>query len=188
MILVGFGASSMEGAGDTAGGFFRRLEDNDATARYERLVNLGIGGNTTRDMLARVETATAHTPRDIVVLLGCNDVPREDDENREQRVLLEEYEINLRRLLPLIKGKHSLFVSSFPVSSEQTGVQGKTLSEYMAVAQSIAATSGYETWDLHADLANSNLSLYYAPDGLHLNEAGHAMIARELATRIADWR
>ena len=178
----------MEGATDTAGGFFHRLGDYDVTARYERRANLGIGGNTTRDMLERAETVTALTPRDIVVLLGCNDVPRNDDDSIEQRVPLEEYKINLRRLLPLIKGEHSLFVSSYPVSSEQTGVLGKTLSSYMAVALSIAATSGYETWDLHGDLASSDLSLYHAPDGLHFNDAGHAMIASELAKRIGEWR
>ena len=188
MILVGFGASSMEGAGDTAGGFFRRLEGCDATARYERRVNLGIGGNTTRDMLARAETAAALAPRDIIVLLGCNDVPRKNDDSKERRVPLAEYKINLQRILPTIKGEHSLFVSSFPVSSERTGVPADALSSYMAVALSIAAAAGYETWDLHGDLANSRLSSYYAPDGLHFNDAGHAMIASELAKRVAEWR
>lgn len=178
----------MEGVGDTAGGFFRRLEGCDASARYERRVNLGIGGNTTRDMLARAESATVLAPRDIIVLLGCNDVPRNDDDSEERRVPLVEYEANLRRLLPLIKGEHSLFISSYPVSTERTGVQADTLSAYMAGALSIAEAVGYETWDLHGDLMNSDLSPYYAPDGLHFNDAGHAMIVSEVAKRIAEWR
>lgn len=177
----------MEGAGDSAGGFFHRLEGCDAIARYERRVNLGVGGNTTRDMLARAETAAVFVPRDIVVMLGCNDVPRKGDDSKDRRVPLAEYEINLRRILRQIKGEHSLFASSFPVSSERTGVQEETLSLYMAAALSIAADAGYETWDLYGELVDCDPARYYAPDGLHFNDAGHAMTASELAKRISKW-
>ena len=48
--IIGFGASSMQGAGDSQGGWFARAETLSADKRL-RWINRGVGGNTTRDML-----------------------------------------------------------------------------------------------------------------------------------------
>jgi lysophospholipase L1-like esterase len=187
MQLIGFGASSMEGVGDSEGGFFQRFQ-NAVSPQYSDLtfVNLGTGGNTTHDMLTRVE-AGAHQQElngehSLIVLLGCNDVPRVNDKAPHRRATLDEYERNLRALLPLIRGANSLFISSFPVCATRTGVQEETLASYMAAASAVASECGYALWDLYGELKDTDLTPYWAKDGLHFNNEGHALLTTRLAS------
>src|SRR4051812_15814222 len=101
--LVGFGASTMQGAGDDPahGGAFRRLAALVPGAERQ-YVNLGIGGNTTTDMLARVEACQAIVPRDVIVILGCNDLPRTPDGSPHRRTTLTAYAENLNHIFKAI--------------------------------------------------------------------------------------
>ena len=176
--LIGFGASSMHGAKDSQGGFFARLTKTLAIRSPDtRCVNLGVGGNTTREMLARADAALACTPRDMIVMLGCNDLPRDGDEHPAARTPLEEYAANLKTLLPKIKGERSLFISSFPVDAVRTGVRADVFAEYMAAAIDEAEQTGYQIWDLYAGFRAAPPTPFWHPDGLHFNDDGHAMLA-----------
>jgi lysophospholipase L1-like esterase len=172
--IVGFGASSMQGVGDSQGGFFARAEKLAAGKRM-RWINRGVGGNTTRDMLLRVTTVTVHSPHRLVVLLGCNDMPRGNDPQPARRTAIDEYAANLRKLLPRIAGTPSLFVTSFPVSPA-VGISDATFSSYMTAAVAAATDAGYAVWDLYAELKDL-AQPFWAPDGVHFNDAGHAYIA-----------
>src|SRR5471030_1936019 len=121
--ILGYGASTMEGVGDPKGGFFKRLQGMHPEIRW---VNLGVGGNTTRDMVARMSACQQQAPYDIVVQLGCNDFPREREAPNPRRTTLAEYTANLNTLLGTIRGERSLFVSSLRVSPDQTGVTWDT--------------------------------------------------------------
>ena len=161
MYLIGFGASSMAGVGDAYGGFFRRLEDALGAARPElQFLNLGVSGNTTRDMLGRASAVPQTGGHDLIVLLGCNDVPRVNDATPHVRTTLGEYERNLCSLLPRIQGEFSLFVSSFPVCAARTGVSEEMLASYMEAAMTIAQDCGYEVWDLFRELQGSDIARY----------------------------
>ncbi len=172
--LIGFGASSMQGVGDSQGGWFARAEEL-AKGRRMRWINRGVGGNTTRDMLLRVTTVTAHSPHRLVVMLGCNDMPRAGDQQTQRRTSLEEYAANLRKLLPRIAGTPSLLITSFPVAAT-VGISDATFELYMSVASEVASGAGYGVWDLYAEL-KGRAEPYWAADGLHFNDAGHAYIA-----------
>ncbi len=83
-----------------------------------RVVNMGCGGNTSRDLLARWKTDTLDLNPDWVsVMIGINDVWRQFDVPQipESAVSPEEYEKNLRAIieqtLPVVKG----FVLMTPV-------------------------------------------------------------------------
>ena len=172
--MVGFGASSMEGIGDDeGGGFFKRLRP--AFDHYG-FVNLGIGGNTTRDMLQRAGPLESYRPYDLIVLLGCNDYPRANDANPEVRTTLEEYAQNLSQLLPAIRGQRSLFITSFEVDPVRSGVSAATFERYISRAREIAAASGYEVLDLYRIIKDSGRD-YLAADGVHFNAEGHQVIA-----------
>jgi lysophospholipase L1-like esterase len=174
--------------GDSQGGFFRRLGTATIASRYEALVNLGVAGDTTRKMLDRADIVAAHAPGDIVVLLGCNDVPRAEDRNPTIRTSISEYERIVQALLAKIRMRHSLFVSSFPVCEERTGVSVDVLSEYMDTALGVARSLGYAVWDLRGELQAPDLERFWAPDGLHFNDAGHEWIANGVASRLELWR
>lgn len=175
--IVGFGASTMAGSGDSQGGFFKRVEQVYKQGHPQtEFVNLGVGGNTTRDMLDRIAAVNSIPAYDLIVLLGCNDLARDDDQSPSVRTTLTEYSTNLRALLPQIRGERSLFISSFWVSTEQTGIKKMDFDSYMSVAIEIAGASGYSTWDLYHE-CRDEVAEYWAADGLHFNDAGHQLIA-----------
>lgn len=181
--LVGFGASSMKGIGDdTGGGFFKRIQP--AFDHY-RFVNLGVGGNTTRDMMERCGQVTIHQPCDLIVLLGCNDLPRANDGNSKARTSVGEYCRNLSRILTTIKGQRSIFITSFPVDPCRSGVSVESFDLYMGHAVGIAIRSGYEIVDLYA-LMRASPCNYLAPDGVHFNGEGHQVIADLVTAHLMD--
>ncbi len=47
----------------------------------------------------------------------------------------------------------------------------------MAVARTVATECGFVVWDLYGELKGTDLFRYWAADGLHFNDDGHAMIA-----------
>ncbi len=179
--VVGFGASSMEGIGDPGGGFFSRLARDPALAEWT-FHNLGAGGNTLADMLERAGRVAAFRPCDVVVLLGCNDLPRAGDSAPEKRSTPGEYAARAGRLFPALRGRRSLFVSSFAVSPAATGIDRETFETYGALARQAAGDAGFDIWDLYADSLGRERE-WLAADGLHFNARGHAFVAG----RVADW-
>lgn len=189
MLLIGFGASTMAGTGDSQGGFFKRSEKvlTGQGKPYEFKLH-AVGGDTTRNMLARAGNTVAAGTHDLIVMLGCNDLPRKNDSKPHIRTTLQEYERNLSALLRQIRGAHSLFISSFPVDPEKTGVPRDQFKDYMALATALAESNDYQIWDLYHELLDKDLTACWAEDGLHFNDAGHAMIAEGLIKRVQEWR
>jgi len=181
--VVGFGASTMQGVGDPEGGFLRRIaEEMRSGEPGTEFINAGVGGDTTRDMLGRLAGVVAANPFEAIVLLGCNDLPRDGDGAPQNRVSLDEYRENLQRILAGLKGERALFVSSFLPSPDRTGLSAETFENYMAAAVSLARAEGYEVWDLFAETRGRGAE-FLADDGLHYNAAGHAFIAE----RVGGW-
>ena len=180
--IIGFGASSVEGVGDDAGGgFIARLQRAVPSRRF---VNMGIGGDTSREMLQRRDRLHAYRPYDLIVLLGCNDMPRTNDGNSARRTGLDEYRDNLRLLLGDLRGERSIFVTSFPVDPARSGIAADVFAEYMACARHVSIACGYEVLDLYAAVVASRRD-HLAPDGIHFNAEGHRLIA-ELLMPVID--
>lgn len=179
--ILGFGASSMQGARDSKGGFFKRLDLtlNKDSKKYT-LVNLGIGGNTTRDMVARLDAVDQHKPCCSIILLGCNDMPRPGDGDSKRRTSLEEYEANLKLIFPKLLSERNLFLTSFYVK----WIEEDVFTRYMGVAKKLAEENGYEIWDLLKD-SRPLLSRYYAEDFAHFNDEGHQYICDNLLKILA---
>lgn len=175
--LIGFGASTMQGAGDSQGGFFKRLERKLAEAgRPHQCLNFGIGGNSTRDMLARFDEVKAHLPCKAVILLGSNDFPRERDIWAQNRTTLDEYRKNVATILGAFAGPQTVFVSSFLICEKRTGMDPKVFAQYIGEAIKIARSLRMKVWDLHAESLTFE-GRYFAPDGVHYNDEGHEYIA-----------
>lgn len=177
--ILGFGASSMQGTGDSNGGFLKRLELTlNRDSKKFNVVNLGIGGDTTREMLARIGEAGNYKPSCSIVLLGCNDLPREGDRMPERRTSLHEYEQNLKVIFQKLRCERSIFLTSFYVNE----IKEDLFVQYMEAAKRLAV--GYEIWDLFQD-SRSLLPGYLASDFAHFNEAGHQYICENLLKILA---
>jgi lysophospholipase L1-like esterase len=175
--LIGFGASTMQGVGDSRGGFFRRLEEKlGAGGHPHDCLNFGIGGNSTPDMLARIDQVTPHLPCRSIILLGCNDLPRAGDTNPGKRTSLQDYARNLETILRHFAKSPAIFVSSFAVCPKRTGIDPATFATYLGEALRIATSLNLQIWDLYAESLSFG-DKYWADDGLHYNDAGHEFIA-----------
>jgi lysophospholipase L1-like esterase len=77
---------------------------NNATAQTSEpfVINAGVGGNNTKDLLARIDRdCLSHKPDLTILMVGTNDM------NSVKYVPLAEYKQNLRKIIDLIKKAHS---------------------------------------------------------------------------------
>lgn len=82
---------------DLSDGMIFQPETNDPV-----VINSGIGGNNTVDLLSRIEKdCYAHKPKLTVLMIGTNDM------NSRKHVPLEQYEKNLSQIISGIKGTGS---------------------------------------------------------------------------------
>jgi len=179
--ILGFGASSMQGVKDSQGGFLKRLDTRlNHDAKKYNVINLGIGGNTTRDMLARIDTVEPHKPDCTIILLGCNDMPRDSDgePERARKISLDEYGRNLEAIFTRLRSPRNIFITSFYVRL----INRDLFASYMETARNLAV--GYEIWDLFQDSLTLPAS-YYAPDQVHFNDEGHEYLCNQLLKILA---
>ncbi len=174
--VLGFGASTMQGVGDTEGGFFKRLSLDFPKVNF---VNHGLGGNTTTDMLGRIEAAKTIKADATLILLGCNDLPRTQDKNANKRTTLNQYQRNLKTIFSQLKTNKNIFVSSFIPDLKKVGITQGNFNDYMFTALEVAEDEAYEIWDLYSESVELG-SRYWAPDGLHYNAEGHAFLASKI--------
>ncbi len=159
--IVAFGDSLVEGQGATEGNdFVSQLE----TRIGRPIENYGVGGNTTKDGVARMGEIIERDPGLVLIVLGGNDTLR--------RIAIEETERNLRTLIGTVieKGSVVMFI----------GVRGGIL--------------GTEREDMYERVADEYGAIYVPDildgilltpelmhDGIHPNDAGYAQIADRLA-------
>jgi lysophospholipase L1-like esterase len=198
MRVLLFGDSITFGAWDSQGGWADRLK-RFYNAEYQRVVetdnpnphqilNLGIGGDTSRNLLARFEheykaRASANWPPVFVIAVGVNDtkVPRGGGANL---VPIDEYRANMRAIVQLAK-KYSdkiLLVGLFPLRDEELPFKDvvfrqDTVEQYDAVIDEVSKEFSVPKVEVLQVIAAQHdyKSLFFA-DGLHPNDAGHGRI------------
>ena len=162
-----------------------------------RFINMGIGGNTVRDLDARWQTDVLDLKPDYVtVLIGINDVWRQFDtpEITEGHVYPQEYRETLSRLvketLPTVKGM--VLMSPYMMEPNRNDPMRARMDEYGAMVKEIAEENHLPCIDLQA--AFDEYFQEYHPasinwDRIHPNVAGHCVIARALLNGIGfQWR
>lgn len=144
--------------------------------------NLGRAGETTDDLLARLDELVALEPTDIALLIGTNDLgTRLTVEHLVRNVQL--LMVSLRRDLP---GVRMLVQSIMPRSAEYAADIQDANRHLRQFAPSVRA----QYLDLWAALADGDsLDARYTDDGLHLTAEGYDAWRSELAPaleRLAD--
>ena len=149
------------------------------------VINAGIGGNTSREGLARIENdVLRHRPDCVLVEFGGNDATPEP----ERHVTLDEYAANLAAMkarLDALGGCRMVLVTFPPVLDLQhawqaafkdVGGQDRYLERYRRVTRDFAARHGLPLADIDAALRPKPTE-NTLPDGVHLTAAGNRVVA-----------
>ncbi|MFD1673485.1 SGNH/GDSL hydrolase family protein [Alicyclobacillus fodiniaquatilis] len=161
-----------------------------------RVVNMGVGGNTVRDLKARWQTdVIALQPDYLTIMIGINDVWRHFDQPMvmESHVDATTYHDTLLELVSSTKAqvKRLFLLSPFYLETNQTDPMRKMTDEYRALMQQVAGEAKVDFVDVQADFDNVMKHLYTSSlsgDRVHPNLTGHGIIARAFLRHIEfDW-
>lgn len=155
------------------------------------VINAGVGGNSDREKIARLERdVLAHDPDFVLLEFGGNN----SDPNRpERRVSLREAEECLESVKKSISAKARLVVITFPpVIDEQHIYYGHPFFEdkggleanietYRVLSRDFAQRNHFPLIDFGRELAAKmkvdGANVYILPDGVHLTEKGNLELA-----------
>jgi lysophospholipase L1-like esterase len=159
------------------------------------LVNLGVNGYTTTDLI-REELPVARSARPdlVTVLIGANDVVQGSDDATYRARLTQIYEavkqlgVPAARALAISTPDFSALPGAAPFGSPSE--LRARIDAFNAVAQSEAASRGFRYADITPITREANRGNHWlAPDGLHPGPAQHRAFADDLWQDIAPaWR
>ena len=156
--------------------------DWDAWFPDANVINAGRGGDTTDDVLERLDEVTGASPDEIVVLIGTNDLgTRQTVEHLVRNI--ETICVELRRTLP---GSRLLVQSVLPRGREFA----HRIQEANIHLRQFASTVRAQFLDLWPAMAldDGELNPAYSNDRLHLNAAGYAAWLGELRPALGRLR
>lgn len=179
-----------EGLFDNVGRSYVRIIENMLSAIYPevhvRVTNAGIGGNTSRDLLARFDRDVVQLNPDWVsICIGINDVWRQFDTPAmpDYAVFPEEYEQNLEQMIAMIPQsvKGVFILSPYYMEPNREDVMRARMDEYVAICKKLAEKYGFRFVDfqaLYEDYCKIRHSSYIAWDRVHPNQVGATLMAR----------
>ncbi|MBE6763337.1 MAG: hypothetical protein E7553_03145 [Ruminococcaceae bacterium] len=149
-----------------------------------KLVNSGIGGNTTAHGMARFDRdVAAHNPDFVIMCFATNDFYRADGVN--PRVDLATYKANLQTFVEKVRnlGAEPILMTPPFISEGASGgpslypegtVNG-ALDKYVAAMREVASVNGVGLIDIHAvcDNGGYTVSNFLVSDGVHLSSQGN---------------
>lgn len=203
LVMIGDSITDCERAKPVGEGLFGAigkgyvsLVDALLTAAYPelgiRVVNMGISGNTVRDLKSRWQTDVMDLKPDwLSIMIGINDVWRQYDlpAQTEQHVYIEEYEETLEQLVagtrPHLQGL--VLMTPFYIEPNAADPMRGTMDKYGEAVKRVAAKYDARIVDTQAAFNKVLAHLYpgtLAWDRVHPNMAGHAVLARAFLKEI----
>lgn len=186
-----------ESLGNGYAQYVNALLDSVYPERHIRVINMGVSGNTSRDLKARWEEDTmALKPNWVSIMIGINDIWRQYDRplHKEQHVYVDEYEANLRaiieRTLPDVKGL--VLMTPFYMEQYRGDAMRASTDQYGAVVKRLSEEYGVLLADTQA--AMDVYFQQYEPismswDRVHPNHVGSMILTRCLLEALEfDWR
>ena len=164
---------------------------------FINVVNMGYSGNTSRDLLNRLERDILSLKPDYLsVMIGANDVWRQFDTPHipENSVLPEEYRENLIKIVRLSKTVTSNIILMTPVywESSLTDAMSARMREYGQIVREVSAQEKVLFCDVQSRVdrvlkhCNAN---YITWDRVHPNIPGANVIAHALLDTLEfDWK
>ena len=149
-----------------------------------KVVNMGISGNTVKDLEARWEKdVIKQQPSWVSVSIGVNDVWRQLDSKGEGAVMVGEYEQVYRRLLTKTEeaGSKMILMETTVIGESATDEGNKKLKPYNAVIGKLAKEFGAilvkENCLWHKAI-RENPGVKWTLDGVHPTPGGHGLMAK----------
>jgi acyl-CoA thioesterase I len=158
--------------------------------------NLGLSGDTTADVLERLDVVETVRPTWVLVMLGTNDTRYHGPKHAHRMVALAETERNIRALMEFVTGD---LAADITLMSPPPGDQERISSffrdapvawraaELDAVAALIRRLDP-ACIDVNDSMRGKALADLLGPDGVHPTVAGQRHIARVAATRLSQIR
>jgi lysophospholipase L1-like esterase len=150
-----------------------------------RVFNMGINGNTVRDLKARWRKDVLDQHPDwLVIFIGINDVWRQFDTplRTEQHVLIDEYRRELdalvRQTLPHVQGM--VLMTPYFLEPGKNDAMREAMDAYGSVVRELAATHGIILVDTQAAmdaLLQHMHPMSLAWDRIHTSQTGHMALA-----------
>ena len=179
-----------EGNNDAIGNGYVRLVDALLGTSYPahaiRVTNMGIGGNTVRNLEERWQRDVVDRKPDwLSIMIGINDVWRQFDLPRqpERHVLPDAYAARLERLVAAIRPTLAglVLMSPFYIEPNRDDAMRRQMDRYGGIMKEIAQQHDAIFVDTQA--AFDTLLEHYYPatlawDRVHPNHIGHMAIAR----------
>lgn len=161
-----------------------------------RIINMGISGNQSRDLVARWQTDVMDlTPDWVCMLIGINDVWRQFDQPQrpQTHVSPEDFARNcealITRTLPAVKGM-VLMTPYFMEPNPQDAMRAR-MDEYGAIIRRLSQKYALPCVDLQAGWDALFAHMHpcnIAWDRVHPNQTGCMYIARQLLDAVGfDW-
>lgn len=157
-----------------------------------RVVNMGISGNTVRDLKARwKEDVLAQKPDWLSIMIGINDIWRQFDSpfQTEIHVYLDEYRETLDELVRLTKPslKGLVLMTPYYIEPNKNDDMRAMMDKYGEVVKSIAEKYGTIFVDTQAEF--DKMCTHYHPnmfawDRIHPNNMGHMVLAKAFLNAI----
>jgi lysophospholipase L1-like esterase len=162
-----------------------------------RVINVGISGNTVRDLKARWQTdVTDLKPDWLSVMIGINDVWRQFDSplQTEWHVLPDEYRSTLQELAARTRPSLTGLVLMTPYYMEpgRTDAMRAMMDRYGSIVRDVATATDAVFVDTQAAM-DAVLAHYYPGtlgwDRVHPNQLGHMVLARAFLEAVGfEWR
>lgn len=186
-----FGDSITEGIDDACGGWVGRLDLNHVDAN---IINLGVDGDSTDDLVERFETdIEGKDPDTIVIAIGTNDSMYLSDEGHNY-VTFEKFIANLG-ILKRTAERHAnraVFVGLTPVDERLTmpvpwgtGMYytNRGIERYDRAIRTFCEKEAAQFIDIHDEFMKLEYMDMLA-DGLHPNALGYEWMAKKIATAL----
>ena len=180
------GEGLWEGVGN---GYVRQIDTILNVAYPENLyniVNTGISGNTSKDLIARWQTDVLDIKPDYVsICIGFNDVWRHFDEpaSQHKHVSIDEYRQNLQKMIELTKDnvKGMIFLTPYYMELNKDDLMRKKMDEYGNIVKELARQYNCLCIDLQKEFneyLKYRYSAYIMWDRVHPGWIGSMIIAR----------
>lgn len=159
----------------------------------QKIYNRGISGNTSYDILARLEKHIFPLkPKKLFLLVGTNDLARPLTPNEPISAIadrIEQIYLNLKNQMPDCQ---IYFISVYPTNQTSdpkidqimcAGRENTKIQQLNYDIQQIAKKYQATYLDIYAHLLDSqnNLALNFTRDGLHLTQQGYQVVATQLS-------
>ena len=150
------------------------------------IVNSGVFGNTTKDILNHLQDRIyKYNPTKVFIQIGTNDIEWEDSE-----ALNEEVSGNIIKIAEGVRKNRSkseiYIISIYPVNNNLQGANDRHISEIKSINSKLkkycSETEGVEYIDAYTQLIGDDgmFDTAYTDDGLHPNGLGYAKLTEIL--------